>query len=202
MTDTAASGGRPTSRSLQATATRKRLLDAATKVIQRDGAGSLTLDKVAAEASISKGGLLHHFSTKDELIVSLLNETLGAAGQELERRTLKYEGAAGSFASAYLDYVLDPYVEATSAASSVLAAAALDETMLSDARGTFADWQQRLLEEDGLSELTALLARIVGDGLWLIDLFELASPTVAQRSMVVEFVQSRIADERANKEGT
>ena len=69
--------------------------------------------------------------------------------------------------------------------------------MLIDARATFAAWQQRLLDDDGLTELTALLARIVGDGLWLIDLFELASPTVEQRTMVVEFIQSRIDRERA-----
>ena len=41
--------------------TRKRLLDAAAAVVRRDGAGALTLDAVAAEAGVSKGGLLYHF---------------------------------------------------------------------------------------------------------------------------------------------
>lgn len=186
----------PTSRTLQAAATRKRLLDAATSVIQRDGAASLTLDKVAAEASISKGGLLHHFESKDALIVSLLNETLRDAGNELERRTARYEGKSGGFASAYLEYVADPYIEATTTASSILAAAALDDKMLTDARSIFHGWQQRLLNDDGMTELTALLARIIGDGLWLIDLFQLAPPNVEQRSLVLDFVQSRIEAER------
>lgn len=184
------------SRTLQAAATRKRLLDAATSVIQRDGAASLTLDNVAAEASISKGGLLHHFESKDDLIVSLLNETLQAADNELERRRDQYDGESGGFASAYLDYVADPSTEVTTTASSILAAAALDETMLVDARSTFHGWQERLLKEDGMTELTALLARIIGDGLWLIDLFQLAPPSVEQRSLVLDFVQSRIEAER------
>ncbi len=183
-------------RAQKAAATRRRLLDAATAVIQRDGASSLTLDKVAAEASISKGGLLHHFSSKDALIESLLNETLRAAGDELERRTARYEGQVGAFASAYLEYVAAPYAEAATSASSILAAAALDGSMHSDARLTFHQWQQRLLNGDGVSELTALLARILGDGLWLIDLFDLAPPTAEQRSLVVDFVQDRIEAER------
>ncbi|MEM8923528.1 MAG: helix-turn-helix domain-containing protein, partial [Actinomycetota bacterium] len=159
MNDGAAEKKPKATRAEQASVTRQRLLAAATEVIQQDGAGSLTLDRVAAQASISKGGLLHHFATKDDLIVSLLNETLGAASDELDRRTRKYERSHGSFAFAYLDYVLDPYVEATSIASSILAAAALDEAMLADARDTFAHWQQRLIDDDGISEMAALLAR-------------------------------------------
>lgn len=199
MTDDIA-GVRP-GRARQASETRQRVLDAATRVIQRDGAASLTLDKVAAEASISKGGLLHHFATKDELIVSLLNDTLSDADRELERRTEKYLGDNGAFAAAYLDYVKDPYEEATRWASTILAAAALDDTMLTDARQMFHTWQERLLDDDGLSELTALLARIIGDGLWLIDLFELAPPTMEQRAVVVDFVQSRIDAERRGGRG-
>ncbi len=190
-------GNRPvTGRALKAAKTRQSLLDAATAVIQRDGASSLTLDKVANEASISKGGLLHHFASKEALIESLLNETLRVAGDELERRTIKYEGQAGGFASAYLEYVSGSYVEAETAASSILAAAALDGSMHTDARLQFQEWQERLLNDDGTTELTALLARIIGDGLWLIDLFELAPPTLEQRSLVVDFVQSRIESER------
>ena len=40
---------------------RARLLDAAVAVVRRDGAQALTLDAVAAEAGVSKGGLLYHF---------------------------------------------------------------------------------------------------------------------------------------------
>ncbi len=183
-------------RAQKAAATRRRLLDAAISVIQRDGASSLTLDKVAAEASISKGGLLHHFSSKEALIESLLNETLRDAGDELERRTARYQGQVGAFASAYLEYVADPYIEAATSASSILAAAALDGSMHSDARLTFHEWQERLLNDDGVTEVTALLARILGDGLWLSDLFDLAPPSVEQRALVVDFVQRRIEGER------
>ena len=48
--------------------TRARIRVAAAKVIERDGAGHLTLEKVAAEADLSKGGLLYHYPSKDALL--------------------------------------------------------------------------------------------------------------------------------------
>jgi len=53
--------------------TRKRLLGAAAAVVRRDGAKALTLDAVAAQAGVSKGGLLYHFASKRELLDAMLD---------------------------------------------------------------------------------------------------------------------------------
>ena len=50
--------------------TRARIRVAAAKVIERDGAGHLTLEKVAAEADLSKGGLLYHYPSNCLLYTS------------------------------------------------------------------------------------------------------------------------------------
>ena len=50
---------------------RSALLDAAERVVLRDGAGQLTMDAVAAEAGVSKGGVLYAFPSKDALIDAL-----------------------------------------------------------------------------------------------------------------------------------
>ena len=55
---------------------RAQLLDAALAVIRRDGAQALTLDAVAAEAGVSKGGVLYHFATKRALIDGLVDRWL------------------------------------------------------------------------------------------------------------------------------
>ena len=44
---------------------RSQILDAAEAVVMRDGVRNLTLDAVAQQSSISKGGLLYHFPTKE-----------------------------------------------------------------------------------------------------------------------------------------
>ncbi|HEX2269893.1 MAG TPA: helix-turn-helix domain-containing protein [Pyrinomonadaceae bacterium] len=48
------------------------LLDTAEAVVVHQGIANLTLDAVAAEAGMSKGGLLHHFPTKDRRVEALV----------------------------------------------------------------------------------------------------------------------------------
>src|SRR5437868_3404747 len=49
-----------------------RMLDAAEAVVVRQGIANLTLEAVAAEAGMSKGGLLHYFPNKDRLVEGLV----------------------------------------------------------------------------------------------------------------------------------
>ena len=53
------------------------ILDAAGAVLRRGGARALTIDAVAAEAGLSKGGVLHHYASKDALILALVARKLG-----------------------------------------------------------------------------------------------------------------------------
>jgi len=177
--------------------TRERILQAAIEVIQTDGAANLTLDRVALAAGVSKGGFLYHFGSKDALMAGLLDETLAVLDDELDLREAMFRdddpAARGTFALAYLDYVREPYKAADDTSASILAAAALDDELLANTRATFERWQERLVQHDGLAETTGLLARIVGDGLWLIDLFGLAPPTKAERHEVLDLVSAMIS---------
>ena len=55
------------------------MLDAAERVVMREGAGRLTIDAVAAEAGVSKGGVLYAFPTKDALIDAMFARVFAAA---------------------------------------------------------------------------------------------------------------------------
>lgn len=61
------------------------LLDAAICVVTRDGFAAMTLDAVAKEAGVSKGGLTHHFATKDALITAMLDHFAQRLLRELDR---------------------------------------------------------------------------------------------------------------------
>lgn len=52
--------------------TRDALLDAAETVATSQGVARLTFDAVATEAGVSKGGLLHYFTNKDQLIEAMV----------------------------------------------------------------------------------------------------------------------------------
>src|SRR5262245_969533 len=51
---------------------REMILEAAIRVAARDGLLAMTLDGVAREAGVSKGGLVYHFPSKDALVTGLL----------------------------------------------------------------------------------------------------------------------------------
>ncbi|MGJ9407153.1 TetR/AcrR family transcriptional regulator [Nesterenkonia aurantiaca] len=75
---------------------RHEILDAATRVVQREGVTTLTYESVAAEAGMTKGGLLYHFPSREELLLGLhrhvaqnwelaLEAQAGGTAQELSR---------------------------------------------------------------------------------------------------------------------
>lgn len=52
--------------------TRERVCQAAMRIADRDGLLNLTIDNVAAEAELSKGGVLHHFPNKEALLLGVI----------------------------------------------------------------------------------------------------------------------------------
>lgn len=63
---------RPGIRHRKKLATRDRILDAATKLLAKHGYAALRVAAVAKAAGVSPGGHLHHFQTKDALVVAVL----------------------------------------------------------------------------------------------------------------------------------
>ena len=159
--------------------TRARLLDAASAVVRRDGAQALTLDAVAAQAGVSKGGLLYHFHSKHDLLEAMVTEWVDHFEREIEVAAAQ-EG--GSVARGYVK-ASDPsgWAEAERATEFGLLAALIAEPgVLAAARTHYEAWQARLAEQD----VDATVARLAADGLWITDLLGLGPPTGELRERV------------------
>lgn len=70
---------------MAAVETREKICEAAIRTATRDGLLAMTLDNVAREAGVSKGGVMYHFPSKDELVQGML-EYFGA---QVEQRVLR-----------------------------------------------------------------------------------------------------------------
>jgi AcrR family transcriptional regulator len=153
--------------------TRGRLLEAAGAVIRRDGAQSLTLDAVAAQAGVSKGGLLYHFGSKRELLDGLVERWLDEFQRDIDE-------AGGTFPIGY--------VRASDGAKAdeagLLAALIADPAVLATVRERYATWQDRVVTEGG-DPVEATVARLAADGLWLADLLGIAPPQGELRMRVL-----------------
>lgn len=55
---------------------RNAALDAAITIVTRDGPGRLTLDAIARESGLSKGGVMHQFRTKEAVLRALLEQQM------------------------------------------------------------------------------------------------------------------------------
>lgn len=62
---------------------RPTIVDAALRVAERTGVGSITLEAVAAEAGLTKGGVIYHFPTKPELLAGIHAELATRWEQQL-----------------------------------------------------------------------------------------------------------------------
>ncbi|MFT8308802.1 TetR/AcrR family transcriptional regulator [Acetobacter malorum] len=69
------------------TINRERVMECAEQLVQRDGAIALTLDAVAREAGITKGGLQYCFGSKDDLITALIDRWITAFDSEVQKHT-------------------------------------------------------------------------------------------------------------------
>jgi len=165
--------------------TRQVILEAAGRVVLASGASGLTLEAVAAEAGLSKGGLLYHFASKEDLLTGMVERLVELTETRIED-SARHDQGEGRWCRGYLAACAvdpsgrDPFDRL---ATSVLAAAANDPGLLAPLRAKEQAWQERR-RADGLDPVTAAVVRLAADGLWMNDLFGIAVLSPDERSAV------------------
>jgi len=146
------------------------LLDAAVAVVARQGIANLTLDAVAAEAGLSKGGLLHHFPSKDRLVEALVRRNAENSRRYYDEAYERTPEGPGRMVRAMLDHCLsdlDSWSEELQRNSSVcFAALAQNPSLIEPMRAVYSDLQRRVAD-DGLPPGVGEAAAAAIDGLWL-----------------------------------
>jgi AcrR family transcriptional regulator len=161
--------------------TRAHLLDAAVAVVRRDGAQALTLDAVAAQAGVSKGGLLYHFKSKRDLLDAMVARWLDEWQTEFDADPHGDGFTAAFVRASHLGGAPD---EQRQAEVGLLAALAAEPAVLATARERYATWQDRV-QREASDPVEATVARLAADGLWLADLLGLAPPQGELREAVL-----------------
>lgn len=168
----------------------------------RDGVARLTLDSAAAEAGVSKGGVLYHFPSRAALVTAMVQRFSESFDADLERHGAS-GGEPGAFTRAYLEASLSPPAGGGDSreqrlGAALLAGMASDPDLLEPLRRRFDAWQAAV-ERDGLPPGLGTLVRLAADGMWLCDLLSLAPPGEAERQRVARRLLDLVARE-ARKE--
>ena len=176
------------------TTTALSILQAAAEVTRRAGSLNLTLEAVAKQAGVSKGGLLYHFPNKEALVASLIQHELDTGERVLDDLQAHDLAERGRWARAYAGLTLggDPTQDVS---AGLFAAVALNPELLEPVQARYRVWQTAA-ESDGLEPGLGSLLRLAMDGLWLSDLLNLAPPQGEERAALAALIE-RLTREQA-----
>lgn len=143
--------------------TRTAILAAATSAVLSHGT-SVSLESIAASAGVSKGGVIHHYPTKETLLAAVVDESLTAFRARVHARVELRENHPGKLLRAYVRALLDD-----SETGSVVVYPGvwrmLDEVQgVSEAIRREADYWRDNFAADGLDSDTTLLAQNAAEG--------------------------------------
>ncbi|MGG7102709.1 TetR/AcrR family transcriptional regulator [Rhodococcus sp. 24CO] len=165
--------------------TRDRILDALEKLLLVNGVAQVTLEAVAAQAGVSKGGLLYHFPSKEALLAAMVRRLGERSDQQLEDAV-----AGGTSASEF--YLQIPDVseqEELGLFRSIIAALRTVDGQHDEIQKAVTDvmrsWDRGLQAEIS-DPVQAEIIRLVGDGLYLAAMLGLPQPDPELHRQVVE----------------
>ena len=166
-------------------ATQQRLLEVAGEIVGEAGDAALTLEAVAKRAGVSKGGLLHHFPSKQALLAAMV----GAMAERFARAADTVAAAdadpRGRGARAYVrTAVSEPEAEIRRWAA-LSAAFMSDPSLLDGWRGRLKGFRDADRAECA-DPVDALVARLAADGLWFADVCGLYDIDAETRRQVAD----------------
>ena len=159
--------------------TRQSILETALEVLMKDGVGALTLDRVARDAGLSKGGLLYHYEGKEQLLEGLVELLIRdwdhEQTQELVTQTAN-NGQHPSYSSTNREPDGAEHVQTTNRsplhgreiASILMAARAINPQLLKPIQKRYGNWQH-MVRTNGTTSIRPLMARLATMGLWFSE---------------------------------
>lgn len=155
-----------TSRKKQPEAVKAKLLQTAEDLTYINGWGNFSLNDVVAKSGISKGGLLHHFPTKNVLLDTLYDTLLERFDARISGLMQHDSEPLGRFLRAYLQVMCQVSDDPESRLPAVLRLALVADAALKPKWQAWLDTKLSLIDGDAFS----LMVRLAADGLWLAGL--------------------------------
>lgn len=151
---------------------RERVLDAFETILIEDGERTATLDATAKSAGVSKGGLLYHFASKEDLVAGMIARLERLVEEDLVDQAAAVDGPVAYYlrTSVMEDHPLDRALVAVSRLAqggSTEAAAALRQT-----RSSWGDAIRPHVRDETALDLVLL----VSDGLYFNNALDATEP--------------------------
>lgn len=153
----------------------ENILDAAENVLREAGGRGLTIDAVAVSAGMSKGGVLHHYGSKDALICALVSRKIKRMREGIEAHLAKQEPGRTAVPLAMVANARQTYCDEHGFPRALLLASAENPEALAGFRVFLADRLATISELEGKPGagavfLFAIIGLMIGRTLGFHDL--------------------------------
>lgn len=170
-----------------------RILDAAERILAARGAYSLTLDMVAAEAGISKGGLTYTYPTKEALLSAMLDRGVTRLRAKLKPQRKAERAQSCPELHRWLAICRDNSNINEVKIGAILAALQHAPSSLASIR-SYIRWMLSKFAPDTELGRRARLVFYATQGLFLLQGFGLLTLTAAKRKLILDDFVSFLAE--------
>lgn len=160
---------------MNASNTRDRILDSLQDILIREGYSGVTLEAVAREASVSKGGLLYHFPSKAAMLSGLIERLSALAEEEFREAVEGSEGVVRVFLRTSLPHSPEERELYWAIIAALRGQEDLPEEATRKVQYLFGRWGELLHEELTDPVLAEVILR-AGDGLYMSAIAGLPQP--------------------------
>jgi AcrR family transcriptional regulator len=172
---------------------RTKILDAIVKIIERDGLTALTFDAVSAETGITRGGLLYHFPSRDDLILAAHQ----FMAQRWETSLVKFAQLGGdpsSIQARNAAYVFTSSNSVKRAQLIMMLEGVGDPVIHENWQKVIDYWAPPVPDIEDAEAISRFIARLASDGLWIFETLSLQPlpPNLKQR--ICETLSKSIID--------
>lgn len=148
---------------------RRNLLDCAARLAAEQGVAALSVQAVADAAGVTKGGLFHHFPSKQALLEAVMADLLAALDCEIDDLLSQDCEGFGRFTRAYVNAVFSDRGRDSGKQWAAISVSMVGEPSL---RRMWNSWiKGRLARHKETDNGVVLeLVRLAADGIWFADL--------------------------------
>lgn len=178
---------------------RDAMLDAAERVVVRDGAAKLSLDAVATEAGISKASVLYDYKTKQALIQALVERRVAAETARISQLIAEQGGRPDAVVRGRLAAARQKIPDDERAVAVSLCAALAQDAELREPIRAVINEHLTTLGRDSTYPRSALLAFLAIEGLMFLEWFGFHSWSKAERDRILGDIAWLIGQEPAGE---
>lgn len=172
---------------------RNKILEAAIRVVHRDGVTGITYESVAAEAGLTRGGMLYHFRSREALLLGIHEHLAG----QWEALLIKAAGKPAQEASPEERFAA--YVKACTLGKSsrvelqLMLEGATNPALAAPWEAVIARWLPDI-SATGEAGAALWVVRLAADGLWAHESLASRPLDPALRARICGLLLSMIAD--------